>query len=173
MFKNFTLKQKLIFLSITPILLALFFAFTLIKQTYERSYNAHKTNELLSLAILNSNLVHELQKERGLTAGYIGSNGSPEFKEKLSKQRKLTDTLKAKKMAMYKEYPEFFENIYLAQAKTNNTNLLSQLEGMREKVNNKQITLKKAMAYYTTMNASLLHVIEAVSYTHLTLPTKA
>lgn len=165
MINNFNLKQKLIFLALAPLTLALFFSYSLIKQTYQQSYNAGEINELLSLATLNSNLVHELQKERGLTAGYIGSNGAKEFKEKLTQQRRLTDELKAKKLAMYSEHPEFFTSSLLAQAKTNNTHAINQLQSIREQVDKKQITSQKAIGYYTKTNASLLHVIEVISKT--------
>jgi len=42
------------------------------------------------VAVASSALVHELQKERGLSAGLIGSKGE-KFREELDKQRKETD----------------------------------------------------------------------------------
>ena len=42
-------------------------------------------------ALAVSGLVHELQKERGMSAGFIGSKGA-KFAEALTKQRELTDT---------------------------------------------------------------------------------
>jgi methyl-accepting chemotaxis protein len=43
------------------------------------------------VAVAASALVHELQKERGLSAGFIGSQGA-KFRDELEKQRKDTDT---------------------------------------------------------------------------------
>jgi methyl-accepting chemotaxis protein len=42
------------------------------------------------VAVAGSALVHELQKERGLSAGFIGSQGA-KFRDELDKQRKETD----------------------------------------------------------------------------------
>jgi methyl-accepting chemotaxis protein len=42
------------------------------------------------VAVASSALVHELQKERGLSAGFIGSQGA-KFRDELEKQRKDTD----------------------------------------------------------------------------------
>jgi methyl-accepting chemotaxis protein len=42
------------------------------------------------LAVASSALVHELQKERGFSAGFIGSQGA-KFRDELEKQRKDTD----------------------------------------------------------------------------------
>jgi methyl-accepting chemotaxis protein len=43
------------------------------------------------VAVASSALVHELQKERGFSAGFIGSQGG-KFRDELEKQRKDTDT---------------------------------------------------------------------------------
>ena len=47
-------------------------------------------SDLIALVAHNSALVHELQKERGLSAGYLG-NRSEQFAKKLKQQRNLTD----------------------------------------------------------------------------------
>lgn len=44
----------------------------------------------VSLALVNNQMVHELQKERGMSAGFIGSKGAS-FVSALPKQRALTD----------------------------------------------------------------------------------
>ena len=45
---------------------------------------------IATAAVAVSSVVHELQKERGLSAGFIGSKGA-RFKDELDKQRELTD----------------------------------------------------------------------------------
>ena len=45
---------------------------------------------IAELSTLISSLVHETQKERGLSAGLIGNKGS-KFKNELTTQKKLTD----------------------------------------------------------------------------------
>jgi len=49
-----------------------------------------KLEKLVNLSTKLSSLVHEMQKERGMTAGYLGSKGS-KFASELPKQRKQTD----------------------------------------------------------------------------------
>ncbi len=51
---------------------------------------ARQIEAIESSAVAVSNLVHELQKERGLSAGFIGSKGA-RFGAELSSQRELTD----------------------------------------------------------------------------------
>lgn len=52
--------------------------------------NASATADNARLEITLQGLVHELQKERGLTTGYVG--GVQQFSAKLPAQRKATDT---------------------------------------------------------------------------------
>lgn len=55
--------------------------------------NASATDQNARLEITLQGLVHELQKERGLTTGYVGGVG--QFKAKMPAQRKATDTARA------------------------------------------------------------------------------
>ncbi|MDD2744885.1 MAG: nitrate- and nitrite sensing domain-containing protein, partial [Rhodocyclaceae bacterium] len=50
-----------------------------------------RVDDAQAIAVTSGALVHELQKERGLSAGFIGSKGG-KFKEDLSSQRQLTDS---------------------------------------------------------------------------------
>ena len=50
----------------------------------------HKLKELIKLSEALSLLIHETQKERGMTAGFLGSGGKS-FKDRLPGQRALTD----------------------------------------------------------------------------------
>lgn len=54
-------------------------------------------------------LVHEMQKERGLSAGYLGSKGAS-FKSQLVQQRKLTDN-KASTLKGFLEDESFTDDI--------------------------------------------------------------
>lgn len=56
--------------------------------------DSHKLSDLVNIAPVVSTLAHEMQKERGLSAGYIGSQGSAAAKEKLEAQK--PNTLKAR-----------------------------------------------------------------------------
>ncbi|MCP4412314.1 MAG: hypothetical protein GY808_07075 [Gammaproteobacteria bacterium] len=60
--------------------------------TQFKSYNsASESKSIIELAVKINAVVHELQKERGASAGFISSNGS-QFADILTKQRQETDT---------------------------------------------------------------------------------
>ena len=52
--------------------------------------NAKSLQRHVNLALVTNQLVHELQKERGMSAGFIGSKGAS-FASALPDQRRLTD----------------------------------------------------------------------------------
>lgn len=96
-----------------------------------------------------SNVVHELQKERGYSAGYISSNGE-KFKQELKNQYTSTD----------KAIKEL--NHYLVEDKKNIGVIgtyLKDLENHRNAVQNVETSLKDAVTYYTTIITVSLNVI--------------
>ena len=124
-----------------------------------RDLNSYKS--ILRLSILSDTiggLVHELQKERGMSAGYLGSKGS-KFGTKLEGQRRLTDEkhqalqdyLKDIKIEMFSE--KLKEKINMAEF------LLSELSSKRRDISAMRISVKDEVAYYSDTNKRLLDVI--------------
>ena len=74
-----------------PIITLFIFALLILNEKYKSVKNA----QLLENGILLSNkislIIHELQKERGSSSGFIGSKGDEKFKQILDTQRKLSD----------------------------------------------------------------------------------
>jgi hypothetical protein len=80
MFNSITIKNKLVVLASIPLILALVFSSILISTANQEANNAIAIHKLMTLATTNSELVHELQKERGLTAGFLSSQGNSAYK---------------------------------------------------------------------------------------------
>ncbi|BFM14893.1 methyl-accepting chemotaxis protein [Maricurvus nonylphenolicus] len=111
--------------------------------------------DLLYLSDLNGNLVHELQKERGMSAGYLGSGGT-KFADSLVQQRKLTDR-------RYKEYYDFVHSSagddFSPRIREQVTDLVSSMESIssvRSGVDNLSMNLKAVLSYYTSKNIALI-----------------
>ena len=123
-----------------------------------------KTNlqELIILSKSLSALIHETQKERGASAGYLGSEGK-KFTAILPKQRKLTDI-------KIKEYIKTLKKINvtkydgeLAKEIEKLNSFLNELPQIREKINNLSISIENEVAWYTQMNATILKMIGLTS----------
>ena len=120
--------------------------------------NNHKLETLIELSKKLSSLIHETQKERGMSAGFLGSKGR-KFSTMLPKQRMLTDE-------KIREYKHFLKKIDLSEfpsefkKKINELNsYLNNLNTMRERITNQEISFQEEVKWYTAMNKVILDTI--------------
>ena len=85
--ENLTIKNKLLIVILPPILGCIFFGSFIVYNQFNLSQSLSKVQVLSELASVNSLLVHELQKERGMSAGFLSARGQA-FAAKLPSQRK-------------------------------------------------------------------------------------
>ena len=156
--KNMSIKTKVYLLAVIPLITTLIYAFFILLNDYKEYREDSFLEKDVILSTKISALVHEIQKERGMTAGFIGSQGK-KFREELSNQRKLTDEklsqlrLELKKISIDR-YPEEIRS-RLSEIDT----LFSRLGQMRSKVDSLSVPLKEPLSYYTDLNNKLLSVI--------------
>lgn len=160
------LSYKLAMMALLPLFGLLYFATSKVISSYEiNSQVATESVQVIRLAdlsVTSSNLVHELQKERGLTAGFLGSSGK-KFSDKLPEQRELTD----EKLLLLEETladfdtKEFGEN--LEKLLRTATDKLKNLNDVRSRVTSLDIAQSDAIAYYTKVNGVLLETASQLS----------
>ncbi|MEA1955400.1 MAG: methyl-accepting chemotaxis protein [Campylobacterota bacterium] len=148
-------------LNIIQILALLFSLITLafiLDSAMDEKSNIEKVKQLNTLSYKLSSLIHETQKERGASAGYLSSNGK-KFINILPKQRKLTD-LKEKEL---KEYLKTLDlNIFPNELKSNISLFssdMAKINKIRSQVKSLTITVKDQVAYYTQMNEKILKIV--------------
>ena len=84
------LSRYLSVLTLVPIVVLIIFISKDVFRAYQSLEQANETIADAMLVNTTSQLVHELQKERGMSAGFIGSNGA-KFASQIRNQRSLTD----------------------------------------------------------------------------------
>ncbi|QUM75818.1 nitrate- and nitrite sensing domain-containing protein [Moritella sp. 24] len=159
-FSDVSFKHKIFMLLALPMLGFLWLSVASLTQSIKTSNEMSTLTELTELSVQYSELVHELQKERGMTAGFIGSNGE-KFASKLRQQRADTDAKKAKMMQFWQQASFSDNNIKQLEASIEQS--LNMLTGIRNKVNAQNIQLAAALKYYTQLNAKLLSVSEVIT----------
>lgn len=122
------------------------------KTTIGRSQDLNVLSQKLSLVI------HETQKERGASAGFIGSKGT-QFKDILPKQRGDTN----------KEYEALKSYIATLDLTTFTSELRSEIDAfnadmgkisqIRSQIDSLSIEAKDVVAYYTDMNTKILTIV--------------
>ncbi|WP_375321950.1 nitrate- and nitrite sensing domain-containing protein [Aliivibrio logei] len=85
-----SIKLRLLIISLLPTLIISVFLIQLLMQENKNVYNANYSLEAVSLFNALDNVAHNFAVERGLTAGFIASEGLSS-KEKLIQQRKKSD----------------------------------------------------------------------------------
>ncbi len=158
---NLSLKQKLLMVVLPPLFACFLYGALFLIEKYEYRQELKVVVQLSELAVTNSNFVHELQKERGMSAGFIGSAGKA-FAGKIPSQRQLTDT-------QLKYFQSFIENhnlpaVFAPKLRDLNTQL-SKLASIRSQVDSLTISVADEVAYYTALNRELLAIVDETAKT--------
>lgn len=115
---------------------------------YDAEYNAFLSHAVLAL-------VHETQKERGASAGFIGSQGQ-KFQSNLTQQHRMTESQLTKLKSEVIHWD-------LSEEMTRELNILlqkfDQLDTVRRKVSSLSMSLPEALKYYTDINNQGLHIV--------------
>ncbi len=160
-FSNLKIKYRIIMAMFVPLATLLAFTAYLVIQQWNTAEQMQRLEYLAQFSPAVTNLVHELQKERGASAGYIGSGGKGAFVARLQDQRKSTNQrhdLLNKALETF-DAPAYGEKFTARLKKI--TADLARLDGTRKQVDSLETTTVKMSGYYTKMIA---HMLDTVSY---------
>ncbi len=155
--KNMPFRKKLVLLVLPALLGLLYFAGIRMIQLIEVRNSAANIEQLVTVASFNSSLVHELQKERGATAGFIGSAGT-EFGEVLNRQRGNTEKAVQQRREFLNRIRDQITQPQVRNQLTAISSQLKKLPAIRDGVSRQQIALPDAIGYYSSLNGKLLSV---------------
>ncbi len=157
---NIRFIHKILLLILLPVLALIILLGHSVLTEYQHAAQLQVLEAEVELTTFNSALVHELQKERGATSGWLGS-GTQAFADKLNRQRQLTD-----------QAQQSWHN-YLQQNQIRSPAIkrmldqiqqqLNQLGSIRNSADQRNIPLGKALGYYTNLNADLLSIAATTS----------
>ncbi|HQU71434.1 MAG TPA: methyl-accepting chemotaxis protein [Calditrichia bacterium] len=159
--KNLRVSTKLWLMLLFPALAIFFFAASNVIEKQSLKNELAQIEELADLSVHISALVHETQKERGRTAGYLGSQGE-QFGPELNAQRQLTDQKLTELHAFLGNFdPTQYDQSFQKElsAAMDAVGLLTE---KRQAITGLRLPAGDAIGYYTQMNARFL---DAVSYT--------
>ncbi len=153
-----TIKGKVLILVIIPTLALIYFTSREVSNHFAFQAKVEKVRTLVGLSESLSRLVHETQKERGASAGFVGSGGR-KFVQILPGQRKETDSrLQAYRKQLLSIDFSMFPSI-LKERVDILDGYLSRLPSIREKIDSLTIPLKEVVEFYTNMNGKMLDII--------------
>ena len=155
---NMSIKTKMALMVSVPTLIVAILLGINSYNAYQKVSDLELIEKTTVLSAKISSMVHNTQKERGASAGFVGSKGA-KFSDALISIRKDTDATK-KEMLEYLEtldltqYPAEF-NAHLKNA----LNRLDKLEQTRKSVSSLEFNAAKTVGYYTPLNSAFLDTI--------------
>ena len=159
---NMNLSRKLTLMVAIPALILLGFAAVVEFESFSLRSNAVKLQSMAGLSVKFSSLVHEMQKERGMTAGFIGSQGG-RFGPELQKQRELTNSRRTELDGFLDDFDADALGDKFSRHLQEAIGRLNQMNATRSRVDSLEISLGEALGYYTGNNAALLSMIAEMS----------
>ncbi|WP_429173890.1 methyl-accepting chemotaxis protein [Aeromonas salmonicida] len=145
------LAHKMLLVVCLPLLALLFFSGRYVYERYQVEQEMGQAQAALYVVREAAQLAHELQKERGMSAGFLGSGGN-KFRDALPAQRKLVDTLQVR----FHEDPALLALGEVQQA-------LTGLTAMRERVGALGVEVAEQVGFYSRLISQLLAVVDQVS----------
>ncbi|MBF0107696.1 MAG: bacteriohemerythrin [Magnetococcales bacterium] len=157
------MKTKFIIILMMPIMGLLLIGS---KDIWEKKELASRMEEMSGLGALSVRigaLVHELQKERGMSSGFLGSKGQ-KFKQELARQRSVgTDVKRHEFRELLRDPVTAINVINLSEPLAIATKHLENLAMVRGKVDEQSIQVIEVLNYYTGAIDSLLQIVGKVT----------
>ncbi len=154
-----SVKSRIYLIAGLPLLVALFFILSTISEEYGTMHEMDKLEPTTQLGIAIGGLVHETQKERGATAGLLGS-GDNRFKNVLAQQRQLTNEKRQDLTSYLQSFDHSGYDATFTQAINIALSELGKIDSIRSRVDSQSITAGEAIGYYTNHNALMLDIVQ-------------
>jgi methyl-accepting chemotaxis protein len=152
------IRTKLVLAVASPLVMLGVLAGGSIQKSWRRSSEMDAIQRLGRFSTTMSAMIHETQKERGATGGFLGSSDDS-FKGKLKSQQDVTDERRADFDTFMADFepsdfgPEFAAQVETAVAR------LNLLENKRLAVSQSSITGAESINYFMDMHASFLDCV--------------
>ncbi|RCV89603.1 methyl-accepting chemotaxis protein [Vreelandella rituensis] len=160
-----SMRRKFAMVLTLPLLALIWFAFNGISERQGVVQELDRLQGMTEVARRAGMLIHQVQLERGMTAGFLGSEGKS-FNTRLPNQRPMTDQAIA---AFRQELDQLNREALTENAQERIDHTLRRLDAtrnIRPQVDSLSIATNDVLAHYTGINNALMEVVGELS--HLT-----
>ena len=156
------IRTKMLIFVLVPMLTILVLSAVVINKRYQNLVESRLLNNGVILSTEISLVIHELQKERGASSGFLGSKGK-DFRAQLDKERADTDVKINELKAFLNSFDDKGYSPGFEAALRNAMNNINTLTEIRQKVDSLNVKAAEIIAFYTKTVASCIDVIVEVS----------
>lgn len=156
-----SIRQRLWFLALIPLVAALVLSGLLLSREYRNAEIERFVLASIDKAPAISQLVHELQKERGASAGFVSSRGQ-QFGSQIDSRRSDSDNALKAFEADLKSVDSRLSQGEFKRHQEKALQSLRRLDEIRGKINRLEVGVSDVAGYYTPLIGELLSMIESV-----------
>ncbi|MEL6558230.1 MAG: nitrate- and nitrite sensing domain-containing protein [Bacteroidota bacterium] len=155
---NLPIRAKFGIIIVPLVLIIVFFDIFQIRDHYLDYKDSSRLNKAINLGIEINHVVHEIQKERSVSAGYLSSDGD-QFLEELSKQRQQTnDSLNAYFEDVKR--PLYNDLMVLHKGDIDKLdNYFDKLEELRKSIDNRSMNSNEVINAFAEINSIALNTV--------------
>ena len=155
---NLPIRAKFGIIIIPLVLIIVFFDVFQIRDHYLDYKDSSRLNKAINLGIEINHVVHEIQKERSVSAGYLSSDGD-QFLEELSLQRQHTDDSLNAYFQDVKR-PLYSDLMVLHKGDIDKLdNYFDKLNELRKSIDNRSMTSDEVISAFADINSIALNTV--------------
>ncbi len=159
---DLSISKKVLMLCLLPILMLAGLAAHMLSAEHAEAGRAGQIADVVRLAPAVSGLIHELQRERGISSGFIASKAAG-FAEDMGRQRVETDRALAAFRSAFDQPVLLPEGEVFRRPLDEAGRAVAEIEAVRKGISALTTSAPDAIAYYTATIARLLAMTESVS----------
>jgi methyl-accepting chemotaxis protein len=160
--KNLKIRTRIAAALLVPALGLLVISSLVLVERRQLADNMEQLEELAGLANHFSRLVHEFQKERGISSLYLGSGGK-QMGDALTQQRQITDRPRRELDAFLAGFDAARYDASFAAEINQVTAAIGDLDGKRQQIDKLAMSPAEALAYFTGPITQSLTVISRIA----------
>ena len=155
---NLSIRRKFAVVIVPLIITIVCFDYLQIRNSYFDYNDATRLNRAILLGVEINHVVHELQRERSISSGYLANEGQ-DFSASLDQQRHKTDS------TIQQFYSELVKPEFKGLMKIHGDELerlrshFDRINEIREQINGLQVTPDQSIEYFSEINTTALNTV--------------
>lgn len=160
---NVSINARIFLSALVPLAMLLFVGTFSATEHYVSYASLDRLQQLSEAAPKLSSIVHDLQRERGYSAGFIATKGGATWRTNLDAQYAKTDETLENTLSDLRTFPAAEFGAGFAASLTQAINLIEQLADQRQRAQSLSVPVSVIAGYYTSANRQLLDALSAIA----------
>lgn len=160
---NVSINARIFLSALAPLLMLVLLGMYFASDQFFRYSSLDRLERLAAAAPKLSSIVHDLQRERGYSAGFIASKGGLNWRQSLDNQMMTTDETLEKTLADLRQFPAHQYSAAFATSLNEAISLLEQLKDQRSRTQSLRAPIAEVAGYYTATNRHFLDALSAIA----------